>query len=659
MLTRSRTLSDTTKSGALFFPEFALSMYLCNLAMTGKALPVSLPERIRNEVSSMVDIISFAVPDEQQSAPRTNAPSFTDAPQQSSFSSAPMQQPTPQQPNNTQLLSQLVSQPTGYQSNLQTNNLTPQQTGFMGQQQTGFMGQQQQLQPMATGFGQGPMAPLNAQPTGRPGQWGLVNAPASGLPNLEALQQQMMPQTGREAGFTTAGLTGNANIPWAVTKDEKRIYDSLFKSWDGFGKGYITGNQAIEILGQSGLEKADLETVWTLADPHNKGRLDLDEFAVAMHLIYRKLNGYPIPNKLPPELVPPSTRNFNSSIGSIKSLLSRDAEERKTSGAFLEPQNTGVSYMKNRSFRDGGAAPGARKDGSMYRHNDEDNVYKSSARRRMGGEGRDSPQTPSSPAPESIDDLSTDDLRKRIKEKQVLLDAIDFQEENDAEQDSVLDRKDRRDADELFRRIRGIQEDIDRHPNSSSGSGDSTAEKRTLERQLQGLTDRLPEIASQVRRAERAIADAKLELFRLQDAKSNPGSAGAIVGTGPGGTVTESDRLKARAKAMMQQRAAALSGKSGVTAADDFSASTQRFEAESAKINAEKDSNDRMVKDVEESVRTFSKSVEDSLKGSGDDLTTEHERRRWQEGLGVENEVRDFIFELQRSSRAAALRKDE
>lgn len=655
-----RTLSDTTKSGGLFFPEFAVAMYLCNLSMTGKSPPASLPERVNNEVSSMVDIISFSVPDQQSSTPSTNAPSFADAPRRSSYANAPVQQPTPQQPANNQLLSQLMAQPTGYQSPMQPSGLTPQPTGFMGQEQTGYPGQQPGLRPMATGFGQAPMAPLNAQPTGRPGQWGLVNAPASGLPNLEALQQQMMPQVGREAGFTTTGLTGNANIPWAVTKDEKKMYDNLFKSWDGFGKGYITGGQAIEILGQSGLEKSELEKVWTLADPHNKGRLDLDEFAVAMHLIYRKLNGYPIPNKLPPELVPPSTRNFNSSIGSIKTLLTRDAEERKSSGSFLEPQNTGVSYMKNRSFRDIGASPAARKDATMYRHNDEDNVYKSSARRRLAGESRsESPQTPSSPLSGSVDDLSMDELRKRVKEKQVLLDAIDFQEENDAEQDTVLDRKDRRDADELFRRIRGIQDDIDRHPNASTRSGDSTAERRTLERQLQGLTDRLPEIASQVRRAERAIADAKLELFRLKDAKAHPGSGGAIVGTGPGGAVTESDRLKARAKAMMQQRSAALSGKTSVTAADDVSAATQRFEAESGKVSSEKDSNDRMVKDVEDSVRTFSKSVEDSLKGAGDDSTTEHEKRRWEEGLGVEDEVRDFIFELQRSSRAATVRKEE
>ena len=229
------------------------------------------------------------------------------------------------------------------------------------------------------------VAPLNSQPTGVQGQWGLVNAPASGLPNLQALQQQMMPQHGRESGFSAQGLRGNATVPWAVTKDEKKIYDDMFKAWDGFGKGFIEGSQAIEIFGQSGLDKPDLERIWTLSDPHNKGRLNLDEFAVAMHLIYRRLNGYPVPNQLPPELVPPSTRNLNQSIGTMKNLLSEDASARKSSGAFLQPQRTGVSYLKSRSFHANGApASAGRKDATVFKNNDEEVGYRSSAGRRVG-----------------------------------------------------------------------------------------------------------------------------------------------------------------------------------------------------------------------------------------------------------------------------------
>lgn len=504
--------------------------------------------------------------------------------------------------------------------------------------------------------------PLNAQPTGRPGQWGLVNAPASGLPNIDALQQRMMPQPGREGGYTTAGLSGSATIPWAVTKDEKKIYDGLFKAWDGFNKGFIGGDVALEVMGQSGLPRTDLETIWTLSDPSNRGRLDMDEFAVAMHLIYRKLNGYPVPNQLPPELVPPSTRNFSSSIDTVKSLLSQDAEQRKNSGSFLQPQKTGVSYLKNHSFRtDSNGITPSRKDATRFINNDDEVGYRSSARRRVGGGGRTPSPVPStSPSSErSSDELSTEQLRKKIREKQVLLDAIDFKDENAVEEDDALDRRDRRDAEDLYRRIRRLQEDIDSHPKASFRDVDSSAERRALKRQLQRLTDRLPELASEVRKTERGISDAKVELFRLKDAKAHPGSASTIVGTGPGGAVTEGDRLKARAKAMMQQRSAALTGKAPAAGTDDSEGAARRLEEENSKAKTERENNERMIKDVEDSVRDFSRSLEDSLAQGGEDASSEHERRRWEDGLGVEDEVRDFIFDLQRSSRAAKIRHED
>ncbi len=519
------------------------------------------------------------------------------------------------------------------------------------------------MPPMPTGFlnsQQTPSMPLNAQPTGRPGQWGLVNAPASGLPNIEALQQRMMPQAGREGGYTTTGLTGEAQIPWAVTKDEKKIYDGLFKAWDGLRKGFMTGDVAIEVMGQSGLPKADLEKIWTLADPQNKGRLDVDEFAVAMHLIYRKLNGYPVPSRLPPELVPPSSRNISGSINTMKSLLSQEAETRKNTGAFLQPQRTGVSYLKSHSFRgDSSNSSSGRKDATVFRNNDNDVGYKSSARRRIGADGTTSSPRSTSPASEmSGDEPTLEQLKKRVREKQVILDAMDFKDENDADEDDALDRKDRREAEDLYRRIRRIQEDIDSHPGASLRGVDSGAERRALKRQLQTLTDRLPEIASNVRKTEKNIADVRLELFRLKDAKAHPGGASAIVGTGPGGAVTESDRLKARAKAMMQQRSAALTGKSAASGGDDAAAATRRLEEENMNIKTEKENNERMTRDVEDSVREYSRSLEDSLKEGSDNSTTEHEKRRWEDGLGVEDEVKEFIFDLQRSSRAAKVRTE-
>ncbi|WEW60095.1 actin organization and endocytosis protein [Emydomyces testavorans] len=681
-LSKIWVLSDTTKSGHLHFPEFALAMYLCNLRLTGRELPASLPERVKNEVSSMVDIISFAVPDDRPPpAPKTNVPNFDQPLMQNTLAPPAPQQPRPQQPSNSQLLSQLTAQPTGFYNQATgfqpPSIVAPQPTGFAPQntslrvqptslqpnpQPTGYTGPRPPMPPMPTGFGsnlspsQSGATALTVQPTGMPGQWGFVNTPATGLPNIEALKQRLMPQPGREGGYTTAGLAGNATIPWAVTKDEKKIYDQLFRAWDGLNKGFIGGDVAIEIMGQSGLDRQDLERIWTLSDPHNRGRLNMDEFAVAMHLIYRKLNGYPIPNRLPPELVPPSTRNLDDSIGAVKSLLSQDAEQRKSSGAFLQPQKTGVSYLKTHSFRTGSTSPGfGRKDATVFRNNDDAVAYKSSARRRAGASPSPSPSSTS--AERNDDDLSIEQLKKKIRETKIMLDATDFRDENRAEEDDVLNRRDRKEAESLMERIRRVQDDIDTDPKAAFRNADSGAERRALGRQLQAFQDQLPELASNVRRLERSIADSKLELFRLKDAKLHPGTALEIIGTSPGGAVTEADRIKARARARMQARAAELAGRPPPQA-DDGSA-TRRLEEEKATVMAERERHEAMTRDVEESVKEFSLSLEDSLRDQDQNSTRDHERRRWEEALGVEDQIRDFIYDLQRNRKTAKVRKEE
>lgn len=370
--------------------------------------------------------------------------------------------------------------------------------------------------------------------------------------------------------------------------------------------------------------------------------------------IFRKLNGYDIPARLPPELIPPSTKKFSESLSTVKSFLQ---EGRKSSA--LQPQATGVSYLKSRSFHDN-ATSQQRKDGTVYRFDDNAAVYKSSARHRLKGTRSPSPAISgsSSPVPE---ELTLDQLRKKIREKQILLDAIDIKDEADAESDDVLDRRDRRDADDLYRRIRRIQEDIDSNPNAFVGGADPEAERRQLRRQLQNLADKLPDLASKVRKTEKSIADAKLELFRLRDAKAHPGSASAIVGTGPGGSITESDRIKARSRAMMQQRLAALTGKPAASTGDDHEAASRRLAEETQKIKSEQEANDRMTRDVEESVGEFQKGLESSLKSTPAESggISEHERRRWEEALGVEDEVKEFIFDLQRQSHSAKIKQEE
>lgn len=331
----------------------------------------------------------------------------------------------------------------------------------------------------------------------------------------------------------------------------------------------------------------------------------------------------------------------------MKSFLRDDITARQKSG--LTPQVTG--YGKARSFREDPVAQYQRKDAVVYKFNDNEVGYTSAARRR--GTRSATPSSIGDRTPSPPVDISKDDeiqrLRKEIREKQVLLEAVDIRDEARMDDDDALERRDREDADDLYRRIRRIHEEIDGLPNAPTRSLDSAAEKRALRRQLQSLGDQLAPLASDVRETEKRIADAKLRLFRLKDAKEHPGTV--ITGTGPNGQITEADRRKAKANALLQARMAALTGKPAPPSSDDFEGAARRLAEETEKVKREQEENERIIKGIEESAEQLREGLERALKEGGDQA--DHERRRWEEGLGVEDEVRDFIFDLQRQRREA------
>jgi hypothetical protein len=170
----------------------------------------------------------------------------------------------------------------------------PQQTGFqpLQQQQTGFIGsnfQQQPRQalpppvpPIPPQFQQNQAGSFLQQP---PQQSSLFLSPSPGLPGpglgstftargnpytaggAPLLPQQQFPgglslqqffQRHNEERRGTAAPT----IPWALSKAEKKNYDAIFRAWDTQGNGYINGQTALEVFGQSGLSKDDLADIW-------------------------------------------------------------------------------------------------------------------------------------------------------------------------------------------------------------------------------------------------------------------------------------------------------------------------------------------------------------------------------------------------------------
>ncbi|XP_043277169.1 EH domain-containing protein 1 [Venturia canescens] len=105
------------------------------------------------------------------------------------------------------------------------------------------------------------------------------------------------------------GVDAGAGEPEWIVNKERYKWDSLFDSL-GPSDGKITGAAAKSEMLKSKLPKMVLGKIWKLSDIDKDGLLDADEFALAMHLINVKLEGYELPAELPDHLVPPTKRNI-------------------------------------------------------------------------------------------------------------------------------------------------------------------------------------------------------------------------------------------------------------------------------------------------------------------------------------------------------------
>lgn len=146
----------------------------------------------------------------------------------------------------------LIAQPTGA-------GMLAQPIGFAGRalaplvpQVTGFV--DPRLQMMSSSF-----MPAN------------TSAPYSsaGAPQLAPLPQQQLGGLSLQQSFQqhnqTRGRGIAPRIPWALSKVEKKQYDQIFRAWDAQGTGFINGQTALEVFGQSGLERNDLARIWSVS----------------------------------------------------------------------------------------------------------------------------------------------------------------------------------------------------------------------------------------------------------------------------------------------------------------------------------------------------------------------------------------------------------
>ncbi|KAI1619570.1 hypothetical protein EDD37DRAFT_571101, partial [Exophiala viscosa] len=149
--------------------------------------------------------------------------------------------------------------------------------------------------------------PVRMGSNSRPGSSALSAVP----PQLTGFTARPQSPVTRQQVSTplSAQSTGDG---WVVAPADKARFDSIFSTVDRQGLGYITGEQAVEFFGNARLPEEVLAQIWDLADINSEGRLNKDEFAVAMYLI-RQQRGTKdgrgnLPSTLPPALIPPSMR---------------------------------------------------------------------------------------------------------------------------------------------------------------------------------------------------------------------------------------------------------------------------------------------------------------------------------------------------------------
>ncbi|KAL3109878.1 hypothetical protein niasHT_019909 [Heterodera trifolii] len=112
---------------------------------------------------------------------------------------------------------------------------------------------------------------------------------------------------------------GGGEQNWPIGMEEQRKYEAIFHSLGPIG-GKLSGDQCKPVLLNSQLPKTTLAKIWDLADMDSDGFLDLPEFIVALHLVYRSLQNEPIPDRLPPALVPPSK------LGIVRRMSTRSVD---------------------------------------------------------------------------------------------------------------------------------------------------------------------------------------------------------------------------------------------------------------------------------------------------------------------------------------------
>ncbi|CAO3649436.1 unnamed protein product [Mucor fragilis] len=121
------------------------------------------------------------------------------------------------------------------------------------------------------------------------------SVPASPLVRNNTLQVSSPPPVPMRSPVFKGATTTKVDI----APDEYAKYQTFFRQLDTDNSGYVAGADAVVFFRHSKLPESDLARIWDLADTNLSGHLSEQEFAIAMHMINRRVAGGEIPNSLP------------------------------------------------------------------------------------------------------------------------------------------------------------------------------------------------------------------------------------------------------------------------------------------------------------------------------------------------------------------------
>jgi len=101
---------------------------------------------------------------------------------------------------------------------------------------------------------------------------------------------------------------GENDDSWAIPKEFQEKMRASWNSLSPSGES-LNGAQLKNVMLETHAAGEHLKKIWTLSDVTKDGKLDQDEFVLAMWLATEAASGKLPPNTLPDELVPPSYRS--------------------------------------------------------------------------------------------------------------------------------------------------------------------------------------------------------------------------------------------------------------------------------------------------------------------------------------------------------------